>query len=65
MIHLEPNGAKSIARRFLEQSYSLIIFKEAILEGNTWTVIIDVGYSDEHIVRIKVDDETGRIISCE
>jgi hypothetical protein len=62
--NIDSNNAKSIARRFLEQSYSLIMFKNAILEENTWLVKTDVGHRDEHIVCIKVDAYTGRILEC-
>jgi len=63
-MNIDSQHAKSIARRFLEQSFSLIIFKNAILEENTWNVITDVGHRDEHIVCTKVDAHTGRILEC-
>jgi hypothetical protein len=63
-LNIDSQHARSIARRFLEQSYSLIMFKNTILEENTWIVVTDVGHRDEHIICIKVDAYTGRILEC-
>jgi hypothetical protein len=63
-IKIDLHHARSIVRKFLEQSHSLIIFNGAVLEGNTWTVTVDVGRRDEHIMHVKVDAKTGRILSC-
>ena len=60
---IDSRNAKSLARRFLERHHTLIIFKNAILEGKTWNVIMDVGYKDENIIHIKIDAETGKILS--
>jgi hypothetical protein len=59
---IDGRRAKSIARKFLEHYNSLIIFKDAVLEEMIWTVIMDVGHADEHIIHVKVDAETGRIL---
>ncbi len=54
--------AKEIARRFLQQIYSTVIFKEATLKENVWMVTMDVGLYSEHIARVRVDANTGRIV---
>ncbi|HEV2193867.1 MAG TPA: hypothetical protein VGR54_09655 [Nitrosopumilaceae archaeon] len=59
---IDGRRAKSIARKFLEHYHSLIIFKDAILEEMIWTVIVDVGHADEHIIRVKIDAKTGKIL---
>jgi len=59
---IDGHRAKSIARKFLEHHHSLIIFKNAVLEEMVWTVIMDVGHADEHIIHVKVDAETGKIL---
>jgi hypothetical protein len=61
-LRIDGHRAKSIARRFLERYHSIIIFKEAILKEKIWTVIMDVGRKEEHIVHIKVDAEIGKIL---
>jgi hypothetical protein len=59
---IDGRRAKSIARKFLEHYHSLIIFKDAVLEEMIWTVIMDVGHADEHIIHVKVDAKTGKIL---
>ncbi|HWY33310.1 MAG TPA: hypothetical protein VNX68_01610 [Nitrosopumilaceae archaeon] len=59
---IDGRRAKSIARKFLEHYHSLIIFKDAVLDEMIWTVIMDVGHADEHIIHVKVDAETGKIL---
>jgi hypothetical protein len=59
---IDAHSARSIARRFLEQHNSLIIFKDATLKGKIWTVIMDVGLQEEHIRHVNVDAETGNIM---
>jgi hypothetical protein len=63
-LHHSVDGhcAKSIARKFLEQYHSLLISKDAVLEGMIWTVTMDVGHVNEHIMHVKVDAKTGRIL---
>lgn len=53
---------RSIARAFLQQLYSTIIFKNAVLQGNIWTVTMDVGLVRERIIRVKIDASTGIIL---
>ena len=59
---IDDRRAKSIARRFLEQHRSLIIFKNAILKEKIWTIVMDVGYKEEHIIHVYVDAQTGKIL---
>lgn len=53
---------KSIARAFLQQLYSTVIFKNAVLQGNVWTVTMDVGLVREKIIRVKIDATSGIIL---
>jgi hypothetical protein len=59
---IDSRRAKSIARKFLERYYSITLFKGAILEGRVWTVIMDVGHVEEHIMHVRADAETGTIM---
>jgi hypothetical protein len=53
---------KNIARAFLQQLYSTVIFRHAVLQGNIWTVTMDVGLVREQIIRVKIDASSGIIL---
>ena len=53
---------KTIARTFLQQLYSTVIFKHAVLQENIWTVTMDVGLVREQIIRVKIDASSGVIL---
>ena len=53
---------KHIARAFLQQLYSTVIFKHAVLQGNIWTVTMDVGLVREQIIHVKIDASSGVIL---
>jgi hypothetical protein len=59
---IETLKVKNIARAFLQQLYSTIIFKHAVLQGNVWTVTMDVGLVRERIIRVKIDATSGIIL---
>ena len=54
--------AKEIARGFLQQMHSTVIFEEAVLKGNVWTVTMDVGSIGKRVIHIKVDAYTGQVL---
>lgn len=56
--------AKMVAKKFLEQSNPIIIFKDVFLEGKVWMIVIDIGLIDEHIIYIRIDAKTDRVLTC-
>ena len=57
---------EEIARNFLAQNHAIIDVRNPTLEDHTWMVDADVTlFTTHHIKRVKVDAETGRILSCE
>ncbi|MGI0059401.1 MAG: hypothetical protein ACREBJ_06495 [Nitrosotalea sp.] len=61
-IKIDSNKAIAIARKFLEQYHSSIIFKSAYNDGKTWTVSMEVGLLDDDIMEVAVDVRTGKIL---
>ena len=55
-------SAIQIARKFLEQYNSPVVFKSAIINNSICSIIMDVGLTREKIVRVKVDTTTGTIL---
>ena len=53
--------AKEIAIRFLEQHYSIIEAKQAILQDDIWTVTVLLSPNDQ-IRKIRINAKTGTII---
>ena len=54
--------AREVARGFLQQMYSTVIFEEAVLKGNVWTVMMDIGSMSKRIIHVKVDAYTGQVL---
>lgn len=54
--------AKGIAIKFLEQYNSSVTFRSATLEGEIWTVLLDVGMIDKQTRRVLIDRSTGSIL---
>lgn len=54
--------ARDVARGFLQQLHSTVIFKEGILKANVWTITMDVGLIGERLIRVKVDAYSGQIL---
>ena len=61
-IKIDNNKAIAIARKFLEQYHSSIIFKSADSDGNAWLVSMEVGLLDDDIITVAVDAKTGKIL---
>ena len=61
-IRIDNNKAITIARKFLEQYHSSIIFKSAHSDGNVWMVSMEVGLLDDDIIKVAVDAKTGKIL---
>lgn len=61
-IKIDSNKAIAIARKFLEQYHSSIIFKSADNDGNAWLVSMEVGLLDDDIITVAVDAKTGKIL---
>ena len=61
-IRIDNNKAIAIARKFLEQYHSAIIFKSADNDGNVWLVSMEVGLLDDDIIIVAVDAKTGKIL---
>jgi len=61
-IKIDNNNAIAIARKFLEQYHSSIIFKSADNDGNAWLVSMEVGLLDDDIITVAVDAKTGKIL---
>lgn len=60
-MRIDANKAISIARKFLEQYHSSIIFKSAYNDKKTWMVSMGVGL-DDFIIEVAIDAKTGRIL---
>jgi uncharacterized membrane protein YkoI len=61
-ILIDVKKAVSIARKFLEQYHSSIIFKSAYNDKKTWTVSMEVGLLDDDIIEVAIDAKTGKIL---
>ena len=59
---IDPNEAIAIARRFLIQYHSPVIFRSVVLNNKTWVVSMEVGLLKEDIMAVKIDSENGRIL---
>ncbi len=58
---IDTNKAVSIARKFLEQYHSPVIFKSAYQDSITWFVTMEVGLLNEDIIVVKIDAKSGKI----
>ena len=59
---IDHNKAVTIARRFLEQYHSSVIFKSAYNEKKIWMVSMEVGLLDDDVIKVAIDEETGKIL---
>ncbi|WP_157927430.1 hypothetical protein [Candidatus Nitrosotalea okcheonensis] len=55
-------NAIQVARKFLEQYNSPVIFKSAVLNDCICEIVMDVGLAHEKIVQVKINIVTGTII---
>jgi len=54
-------NAIQVARKFLEQYNSPVVFKSAILNDTICKITMDIGLTHEKIVQVSVDIITGTI----
>jgi hypothetical protein len=59
---IDINQVVSIARSFLMQYHSPVIFKSSCLNGRTWVISMEVGLLKEDIIAVRIDAETGKIL---
>lgn len=59
---IKVRNAIQIARKFLEQYNSPVVFKSASLNGTICEIIMDIGLTHEKIVQVRVDTITGTIL---
>lgn len=59
---IDASKAIEIARAFLEQYNSSVVFKFIVLEGEVWMVVMDVGLIFEEIRQVAVDANTGKLL---
>ena len=52
-----------IARKFLEQYHSPVIFRSLISDGKNWRVSMEVGLLKEEIIEVLIDTQTGQILN--
>ncbi len=57
----KTRNAIQIARKFLEQYNSPVVFKSAILNDTICKITMDIGLTHEKIVQVSVDTVTGII----
>lgn len=60
--NIDAAKAIEVARKFLEQYNSAVVFKFIVLEGAIWMVVMDVGLVFEEIRQVAVDANTGKIL---
>ncbi len=54
--------AIQIARKFLEQYNSPVVFRSAIIMETTCKISMEVGLGQERIVQVTIDTASGRIM---
>lgn len=59
---IDSNRAVAIARKFLEQYHSSIIFKSAYNDRKIWMVSMEVGLLDDDVIEVAIDAKTGKIL---
>ena len=64
LLKIDAKRAIDISREFLKQSYTTVLFRNIIMEEKTWTVEYNVGFLKDNIKKVKIDANTGKIISC-
>lgn len=61
-ITVNENKAVSIARKFLEQYHSPVIFKSAYLEKEMWKISMEVGLLKDDVIEVIINTKTGKIL---
>ncbi|TLX82809.1 MAG: hypothetical protein E6L00_02675 [Thaumarchaeota archaeon] len=63
---IDSSKAIQIVRNFLAQYHAVLDVKDPILEDHTWLVDADVtSFGFNHIKRVRVNSETGKIMGYE
>ena len=60
-LSISAGRAMTIARKFLEQYHSPVIFKSSHLNNETWMITMEVGLLKEDTITVRIDAETGKI----
>jgi len=63
-LKVDTSTAIEIAREFLEQSYTTVIFENIIMEENVWIIQFNVGFLKENLKNVRIEANTGKIIGC-
>lgn len=59
---IKVRNAIQVARKFLEQYNSPVVFKSANLNGTICEIAMDIGLTHEKIVQVRIDIMTGIIL---
>lgn len=59
---IKVRNAIQVARKFLEQYNSPVVFKSASLSGTICEIVMDIGLTYEKIVQVRIDIMTGIIL---
>lgn len=62
---IDSEKAKEIAIRYLEQHHSVIEATQAILKDDVWSVTVTTSSFGEQTRKIRIDANSGRILSHE
>ena len=61
-VDIKIRNAIQVARKFLEQYNSPVVFKSASLNDELCEIVMDIGLTHEKIVQVKINTVTGTII---
>lgn len=61
-VDVKVRNAIQVARKFLEQYNSPVVFKSASLNGTICEISMDIGLTHEKIVQVRIDTTTGIIL---
>lgn len=59
---IKIRNAIQVARKFLEQYNSPVVFKSASLNDDICNIVMDIGLAREKIVQVKINTITGTIV---
>ncbi len=63
-LQIDASKAIDMAREFLKQSYTTIVFKNIVMEEKVWIVECNVGFLKDNLKKVRIDANTGKIIGC-
>ncbi|HXW01908.1 MAG TPA: hypothetical protein VD828_00860 [Candidatus Nitrosotenuis sp.] len=52
-----------MTQKFLEQLNNNLEFKDAVLDGNAWAITFTIGIMDKKTISVRIDAQSGNIIS--